>query len=262
MAKKKNKKTPSTPKSIHNKIILTGPQRSGSIVLGLFIIIAFSWIIIHYAQSIATLRRVTQARTSNESTYDSKRFKRIDALRSGGLINSTAPVYSSKIDACYVTHADQGWVAADWYQDCYIRYTDLFPISLSRSNLEQKLQATNGISDLFGKPNSFQPRICDALYESNYQPTLIYLDLTLDAKDMGLDCKIPKPTQDTFTVRGPILLDDQLAVKSERSYDPSSVDKTKKYLYMQSDNYYYHESLGCGVGLLCPSPRKNPITGF
>lgn len=189
------------------------------------------------------MQQISQARSRHEPAYDNDRDK--------------------KIDACYVTHSDTGWVANNWYQDCYIRYTDLFPTCLSRSDIEQKLKASQNTLDSFGKLETFHQKTCDILYRNNdYKPILLYLNWNLDQGDLGHNCKVPKPTQGAFTVKGPIVLDKELSIQAQRSFNVDDVDKAKKYISMQLDNYYYHESLGCGVGILCPSPRKKPLTDF
>ena len=137
--------------------------RLGFILLAL---IALVWIITAQIRNIFITQQVTQARTSQEPTYDKDRSKKIQALHDIGIISTTTPAYSSKIDACYVTHNDTGWVAANWYQDCYIRYTDLFPITFSRSDIEQKLENFKDTPNLFGKLETFQPKVCDTLIET------------------------------------------------------------------------------------------------
>lgn len=260
MRKKKNKKILFNLKLTHN---IQLPITKLKLVFILLILIALAWIIIAQVRDIFITQQVTQARTSQEPIYDKDRFKKIQALHDMGIIGTTTPAYSSKIDACYVTHNDTGWVAANWYQDCYIRYTDLFPIVLSRSNVEQKLESSKDTPNLFGNLETFRPKNCGALYRNDsYKPTLIYLNWNIENAEKGVNCKIPKQTQDTFTVRGPIVLDKELTTKIERSFNVDDIDQTKRYLFVQSDNYYYHESLGCGIGILCPSPREKPLTGF
>ncbi|MBC7869015.1 hypothetical protein H7X69_02465 [Candidatus Saccharibacteria bacterium] len=230
------------------------------------VILIVGWLLVQIITTSATTLvadyKVKEARSINEYKYDQQRLDKIDMLLDSGTINSAKPQYSSKIDACYVTHSDRGWVAANWYQDCYIRYVDLLPTTLPRPVVEQRLNSLKNVNAVFGEPEKYSPIICDTLYKNKYKPTLIYLNLKAETQGKSRKCSVPKMTQDTFTIRGPIVLDDELSTNVQRSFDVNAIDQEAQYILMQSDNYYYHESLGCGFGLLCPSPRTNPITGF
>lgn len=206
---------------------------------------------------------VIKARNINEPQYEAIRSAKIDALYEGFVISDKTPTYSSKIDACYVTHSDSGWVTTSYYQDCYIRYVDLYSTTLNRNEIEQRLGSIHQVRGLFGEPGLSNSKICGSLYEDNYKITLSFLTWQVSAKVADeLNCKVPKQTQSTFTLKGPIILDENLKTRFARFFDENKIDQSKQYVMMQSDNYYYNESLGCAVGFLCPSPRAEPITGF
>ncbi|QQG51202.1 MAG: hypothetical protein HZB75_01715 [Candidatus Saccharibacteria bacterium] len=204
--------------------------------------------------------KVLKSKNESEMLFDESRGLQISALVKAGVLSSSTPDYSSKLDVCYVTHSDQGWVASNWYQDCYIRYVDLFSTLLDRRDVDEKLKKGR----ISGTPyDALNKKACDVVYEQGSDSSLSYLNWQVDsAQQAQYNCRVPKPTQNSFTTRGPILLDRELVTFSERSFSPEEVDKSKHYIAIESDNFYYHESLGCGMGFLCSSPRERAITGF
>jgi hypothetical protein len=242
---RKNKKQPTTRKPV---LIATA--------LLIVICIIFIGNIVH---DYGVKNAVLKSKNENESAFDKTRESKVTALLKSGITASSSPDYSSKLDICYVTHSDQGWVATNWYQDCYIRYVDLFRTTLDRQDVDVKLND----AQIFGVPYTLNPRICDIAYEQGRDASVSYLNWQVDpAQQAQYDCRVPKPTQTTFTVRGPLVSDSELSIHPERSFSPEAVDKSKHYVAIESDNFYYHESLGCGFGIACPSPRAKAITGF
>lgn len=205
-------------------------------------------------------QEVISARNTNEQKYDVERKNKIHTLYESGAIATTQPNYSSKVDACYIDHSDAGWTTTGWYQECYIRYVDLFSTPLSPNEILTNLVKSSTTKVQFGTPAASQTDFgrCNDLYASDYKSTLTYFDYGSNSQE----CNLPNTTQGTFTVRGPIILDENLAVQQDRSFNKSLVDTSQKYIVMQSDSYYYHESLRCGHGFSCPSPRQVPLTGF
>ena len=203
---------------------------------------------------------VITARNTNEQKYDAERENKINTLYESGAVTTPQPNYSSKVDACYVDHADAGWTATGWYQECYIRYVDLFSTPLSPNEILTNLVKSGTTPTQFGTPAVSQTDSgrCNDLYASEYKSTLMYFDYGNNTQD----CELPNVTQGTFTIRGPLVPNENITAQQDRSFDKSLVDTSQKYIVMQSDNYYYREALGCGYGLSCPSARQVPLTGF
>lgn len=211
-------------------------------------------------------RLITAARRTNEPVYEKLRLARIILLANGGIISSSSPDYSAKTDVCYVNDQEQGWTSTNWFQDCYVRYVDLFSTALSRQEVADKLSTIPDSQDLFGDMRSNTlSKTCDTLTTENGKPLLGFLDTQLPTPQKDrYECKIPGLIQGVWSVNGPIILDDKLKnfSHSERSFMESDVDTKKHYITLQGDGYYYHEELGCGSPLFCSSPRKQPITDF
>ena len=127
----------------------------------------------------------------------------------------------------------------------------------------QKLAALP-ISDTFGFPYTLSTPACD-LYDKSVKPTLSYLTWNLSDAKSTIGC-IPDIYQEIFTIKGPIVLDKTLATytHSYRTFTTDSVDKSKNYIAMQIDDYYFNGSLGCpGSGFLgCSGQPLAPVTGF
>lgn len=199
--------------------------------------------------------KVAQAREGALLKSDAAFSNQIAVLKRAGLIDHE--VASSKVDVCYVTHSDRGWFAANWYQECYLRYVAGF------TTLAGEVVVTSELSDAFGiieRGSEFFP--CE-LAKKDYKETLRYRPANIatanETNSVPSGCDIPGQIQGTGSVLGPIMLDSELATKTFSSYDPETIDNTQNQLWVIHEDHYYTEELGCGVGVFCTNPRSTPV---
>lgn len=229
------------------------------IIFGIILLVPIVLILLDYANQyhkyVSAKSKVAEARTKAMPDFNQKSATAAAALRQAGLI--TIPLASSKVDVCYVTHEDQGWFAANWYQDCYLRYVQGFETTATKT---EALQKVSSLSDIFGEPqdspNAQTVFKCE-LAESNFKETVRYRPAGSPISSLN-ECGIPDQLQGVFSVKGPIMLDNELSAKSYDSFNPVTVDNSKNQIWVMSDTYYYHEELGCGFGIFCANPRSKP----
>lgn len=202
--------------------------------------------------------------TKSDNTFDEQK-KLISGLGEG-----TTSVALSKKDICFVAHNDSGWFATDYYQECYIRYVQLFNTDLTKDEIIQKLQSNTQREELSAKTlvNSLFGEVerrsyatekfaqC-TVYEQGYSPSVVYIPAGFDASryEYTQDCEAPSETD----VPGPAYVMSNLSVKTYSDIDPTLVDSSKNQLWIMYTTKYYKEALGCGAGLLfCENPRATP----
>lgn len=203
--------------------------------------------------------KVNALRLEAEKGADSKLNDVTRYLNQKNLVGEK--IASSKVDVCYLNHEDQGWVASNWYQDCYIRYTQGYVTQSTKVEVLRDVLKNSKGSTYFGEINQYaitgSGTDCD-LFEKDYKSTLIYLPAGSLKNDF--ECQIPNPIQGTFTVRGPIILDRKLSARAYRTFDVDEISRENDQLWIQFDEYYYHEDLGCQVlSIFCSSPRAGPV---
>lgn len=253
-------------KSLLKKILII----IGLSILGLITIAILAFFVQSYLrkqeiskQAKAAPQKIASSRSSTEQTAD-KRLEQIAKLITHAGITDKQ-IASSKIDVCYVTHSDQGWFAYTYYQDCYLRYVQGYTTKLSKDELKRKLLAQPEAQSLFNKENSNSTTVIDdcELYQKAFTDTtnkgeLIYRPANVTNDEYS--CKVPNPLQGLFSVKGPIVLDDELAIKIYRNYDTTKIDNSSNQFWFTFDEYYYHEDLGCNAGgIFCDNPRPKPI---
>ena len=219
-------------------------------VVGAVITLPIIWVLIsNHWQSLHANRDIASSRSVAEKEADKKVERNITYLKTSLGVSNT--IGSSKIDICYLNHNDQGWMIASWYQDCYIRYIDGFETTLSIDEVKAKIFSDPNSKKLLSSENDFGPRGC-RLYESIY-----YIPSNYVGNDY--DCEVPNQLQGTWSVRGAITQDSELSTKTYRKFDYLSVKKSINQIWVITEDHYYSEELNCGVGILCPSPRKEPV---
>lgn len=214
-------------------------------------------------QTKAAPQKIANSRSSTEQTADKKLEQITSLITQAGITDKQ--IASSKIDVCYVTHADQGWFAYTYYQDCYLRYVQGYTTKLSKDELKRKLLAQPEAQNLFNKENSNPTAAFEdcELYQKAFTDTtnkgeLIYRPANVTNDEYS--CKVPNPLQGLFSVKGPIILDNELATKTYRTFDATKIDNSTNQFWFSFDEYYYHEGLGCSAGgIFCDNPRPKPI---
>jgi len=201
--------------------------------------------------------KVTAARQAIEEAADKKVSDFETALTKAKLVG--AKIGSSKVDVCYVTHADSGWFAQFWYQECYLRYVSGFYAAVSKNDLKKDILKNPAVlAGIGGKLSNMDQTYKDSCEVSD---RLDYEKLSFLPKDYISDeafaCSIPDQNQGINSVEGPIGLDNELSVNRYYSLDTYSV-KNRSQIWLEHDEDYYHEHLGCGFGIFCENPRSKP----
>jgi hypothetical protein len=212
-------------------------------------------------QSKSAPQKILSSRSEAERTADKKLGQIENLITRTGITDKQ--IASSKIDACYVAHADQGWFAYTYYQDCYLRYVQGYTTKLSKSELKQKLLAQPDAVILFGKENG-TPTIYDncKLYQKASTAVANKVELIYRPANVTSDeytCRVPDPLKGLFSASASVL-DEELATKIYRDYDATKIDNSLNQFWFYFDEHHYHEDLGCGTNLLiCDNPRPKPI---
>ena len=182
----------------------------------------------------------------------------------------TKSVMLSKKDICFIAHNDAGWTVTDYYQECYIRYVQLYSTDLSRDSVVQKLSSYTErqklsmetlVESLFGRLENNQNISPDIVHCSVYNdysgPSLTYIPAGLDITKYkyAWDCETPN----LVYTPGPAYVQSQLSVKTYSDLDQNKIDTSKNQLWIAYTVKYYDEEIGCGAGILfCNSPRSKP----
>lgn len=215
------------------------------------------------AYSLVETARQESLITSDEHFEEQKKL----IYNLGG---DTKSVMLSKKDICFIAHNDAGWTVTDYYQECYIRYVQLYSTDLSRDSVvqklssyteRQKLSSETLVESLFGRLENNQNISPDVVHCSVYNdyrsPSLTYIPAGLDITKYkyAWDCETPNLVDNP----GPAYAQSQLSVKSYSDIDQSKIDMSKNQLWIMYTTKYYKEALGCGAGLLfCENPRATP----
>lgn len=233
--------------SVRRRKILISAVVLGSVVLlGHFVYDA-----IRYRQ---TYNMVEHARIAAEATAEHRLANMRNALQSTGLVGE--PMASSKVDVCYVTHADIGWFVHSWYQECYVRYLEGYYTTADGTDILNKAQLLAGS---FGKLQTEYRRSsfpCD-IFESGDSETLRYRSTAPHDND-AFSCGLPRQTSGTYPSYDEF--DDKYSIKTYREFDPASIDLSKRQLWIIiQPKLYYDEDLGCRMSIFCENPRSMPI---
>lgn len=187
---------------------------------------------------------VSKLRANAEQLLDQKISDQIQLWKQNGS-RIDENIASSKIDVCYLTHTDSGWMINHWYQNCYLRYVEGFTVS--------KVQSTQRTQPL--------TQNCGLNQQGSVEESYSFLFRPAGAQSQAYHCKIPNPLQGTWSVRGPVRLDNELVTKVYRSFDPRKITNEKDQQWIILEKHYYKESLGCAGILFCDSPRAKAIIG-
>ena len=213
----------------------------------------------NFRKNIIADKEIQIARQLAEGLTDKKVSEAKNLLTESGI--AVDDIESSKIDVCYVNHSDAGWMASNWYQDCYLRYVNGFATDLASQDVKQMLMTNPKTSAYFGDEDAvliFTQRLYCGLFEKDHSTTLVYRPANLGYDEDG--CEIPSPYQSVSSVRGPIILDDELSVRTYKIFNPLEVDNSRNQIWTIFDEHYYHEELGCGTGFIfCSNPRSTPV---
>ena len=205
--------------------------------------------------------KITELRSSAMQISDKQFDNQVNFLISNGII--TQKLASSKVDVCYIYSEDRGFVPIDYYQDCYLRYTAGFRTVMEKATIQNILKQNKTTAQLFGEPNAYPPSDCD-LYESGYgigfsNAPLLYLAAGKYLHETGL-CAIPDPIQGIGRTNQ-VFTDDMLTTKIFHTFNRDNISIDYNEVWIERDDDYYHESLGCSGLVFCNSPRQQPVTG-
>ncbi len=248
--------SPTSPKAKMSK------KKKAAIALLIILALPFVYALLVFSkQTIKThsaKHKVTVARDKIEQSTDQKVANFETALINSGAVGPK--LASSKASVCYVTHADQGWFAVNWYQDCYLRYVEGFSTNLSRETFKAKLSGSTDLLTAMGElsnEDKFYPSTC-VISDRTDKFKVSYLPINF-TKDEAFSCDIPNQLQGLTSVDGPIILDNELAIKRYVNFDPAPLINNGSQVWFEHDEFYYHEDLGCGIDyVFCGNPRSKP----
>jgi hypothetical protein len=240
------------------------PKMSVKKKLGIAILVLVSLPIIYTVfstakQALVTHRakaKVTAARLNVESSADQKVAQFEAALVSSGI--ATTKIASSKVDVCYVDHRDQGWFAANWYQDCYLRYVNGYETNYSKKYIKENINSTESLRSETGTLlDNDQSSFCKLISLEFRKINLVYMPSGI-IRSLDYECIIPSPIQGDSTIT-PAILDKNLAIRTYVSFDSKSIPNSNNQVWFEYDAFYYHEDLGCGFDFIfCGNPRDKP----
>jgi hypothetical protein len=200
---------------------------------------------------------IVQQKSATRAAVEQKTDKKVAdfeaALIDSGIAGSQ--IASSKVSVCYVDHQDEGWFAANWYQGCFLRYVRGYTTGLTKPAIESKVSASSGLSSLSGTifGDNDPCEISFGVGDFNFT----YLPAGVQRSEYS-SCEIPDQLQGISSI-DPVVLDDELTVKSYKVFDAAQVSSTQDQIWFDFDQNYYRENLGCAISLLCDSPRDRAV---
>lgn len=239
----------------------------GVLFLLVFIIkFAFPFFKNLYANQTAG-KKIDENREQIESKTDQLFNQKINGLVSVGVIGNK--IAYSKVDVCYITQSYSGWFTTNYYQDCYLRHIVGYTANFNKESTQDLVENNLNNDALFGKKSNFnKSKFADRyiecnIFEQEHTSTIIYRpkEAISDKNNLpSTNCRTPNPLQGTWTVNGPVTLDKDLSVNAYETFDTNQINDSENQVWIVQDKHYYHESLGCGPGLIfCSNPRKVPI---
>ncbi len=210
-------------------------------------------------QKVKTTKDVSAVKSARERAMvamDQQIADQLAAFKSAGI--AYAPKVSSKVDVCYINHADAGFNIHSWYQDCYLRSLSGFEVSDAREEVIKKLSnLPSQIGSVYVPDPSFSFGKCKLIARevveiARYRPA--------NTQAQSSDCGIPSQVMNFDSVRGPILLEKDLAVHDFNRFNESDISGSSNQIWLINENHYYHQDLGCGLGFIfCSKPRSQPV---
>ncbi len=249
------------------------------IVITVFVVTKTSGIL----KERSVVKDITQKRSVANKTADQTLSNTIEYLRNENVIDKQ--IAYSKQDICYMGHNDAGWTVTNWRQNCYVRYVVGFEALVDRETARGVLL---GNQSIFGEVNTefgaeiFEcelavKRVRDSNNIGSFT-TIRHFGADNPPSSDNFNCEVQGVYQGTFSVYSSITFDSELSIKTFTDTDLSSIhalsdnilttdttfvedlyyDLGKKYLWIEHDENYYNEDVGCGI-LLCNNPRPEPI---
>lgn len=208
----------------------------------------------NYFKSLSAKQKSDELRTSIEKVADKKFETQVAILYKAGVIYRK--ISDSKFDICYISNSGGGWTVSNWYQYCYIRYVQGFYTNLDKNTVRHNILAIPNATSEFGRIETEQTADECSLFTSvkSLSHTVSYRPAGTPLKSYY--CRVPNQLQGIGSVKGPFVLDEDLSKRAHRNFDSTQVDNSKDQIWIELDEQYYYESLGCAVGLLsCNNPR-------
>lgn len=207
----------------------------------------------HQFRAHAAKGEVTTALAAALPKHDKIVAERTAALQQVGLVGK--PVASSKAAVCYIDHEDAGWTVRNWTQECYVRSVVGFYTAYDKTEALQKIA---GLNTIVGEvPSAYMQSVDSCLLAAiNYAETALFLPANTPAQ-RSRDCSIPDQLDSRALVYTNI--DPRPGIKTFQSFDTANLDTNQNQIWISVDTDYYHEDLGCGLGVLCMSPRAKAV---
>lgn len=219
------------------------------------------YVVVQFSALFSLMDTVTKevdiARTEHIEKVNEKRLDNATYYINQGVIKDTKPTYSSVVDACYLAHNDSGWIAQSHYQECYIRYIDVFETDITDDQYVALVQAgqstTTQSSDL-----KALIKTCASDRRELGSPEDTVMGYT-SANGSPAQCNLPQETYGDrvvlYAVRG-------IVSEQTTTGDRSKITGERSNIIMVGDYAYYKKDIGCKpIALFCESPYSSPLVG-
>lgn len=231
------------------------------VIIGAVFIIASIIILIPFINSMRMKSTITdevnKARTAKGLEIGEQRLKSISHYAEQGIIKSPTPLYSSLVDACYLAHNDSGWTVNSHYQECYLRYVDVFETDLTD---EQYLSLVMPGEDISSRLDELKQSIktCSDDRTMLGSPENTEMGYTASNATNNI-CSLPNQFYGTRVVLYAI---NNIVSSQEVSGDIKQVTGDKTNIIVVADYSYYKKDIGCKpLSLFCASPLNKPVVG-
>lgn len=230
-------------------------------ILAMFAIIGIINIIIalvNFSSMKSTINdQVNAARIENGSEISQKRIENIQKYSEQGIVNTTQPIYSSTVDACYLAHVDSGWIIDYYYQECYLRYIDVFNASLTKDQYTSLVKASDNKRSESNTVKRSSDKCNDDRLMSGIENGT---DMVFVAADGTTSiCTLPNPINGDRVVT--YAVNSVVSTQSETG-DSQQFTGDKDTIVVTADYSYYKKDIGCKpLTLFCESPIETVIVG-
>lgn len=197
---------------------------------------------------------VDGARQNKAKLFSELRQTQLAELQSKQVITSTDSVYSESFDACYLAHVDSGWIAQNYYQECYIRSIEVFASNLTEEEYLQKVTPHKSNQYISVGLLSKNSRVCGARDESNWDRDKSSVNFIAkdEAQESTKVCVVPYANN---TERVVLYARPSINATQTKVGNRQDVTNTQSYAVLVTDYVYINRNLGCRpASLFCESP--------
>lgn len=229
---------------------------AGIIIAGLCILFACLFLQANHMTNTMT-DEVNSARAEMKQKVSEQRQTSLATYANQHIIKDTQPMYSSSVDACYLAHNDSGWTIDSHYQQCYLRYVDVFNTDLTEDQYLALSASTNGKTSNLEKLRT-QIKTCsdDRSRLGSAETTEIGF-----TKADGSDkiCSLPNQIYGNRVVAYAV---NDVVSEQKITGNINQVTGQKNNIIIVADYSYYKKDLGCKpFSFMCAEPISSPVVG-